>query len=387
MAMMDTVVHEEFIPVTSFIHTIKVERTKHRFRDQSEDDGDYANTYYQTDESNDSTTVLNIRNTLGIALLEGFNKYAKAGLTAYLTHDFSRYDLMGDTLGAKRRRITEQELWVGGELAKREGHALHYRLRGELGIWDKAVGQFRIDGDADLHIPFLKDTLHVYARGSITNTLPPFFLRHYMSNHYAWDHDLSKEWRTRVEGEIYFPRSSTRIRAGVENIKNYTYLNADVLPAQRSSNMQVVDVTLTQNFRLGILHLDNEVTWQKTNGSDVLPLPELSLYHNLYLLTKIAHQVLTVQIGADLRYFTAYDAPAYSPALQHYTLQSTTDRVQIGGYPVVNVYANLHLKRTRIFAMMYHVNAGMGDRNYFFVPHYPLNGRLIKFGLSWNFYD
>lgn len=384
---MDTLVHEEFIPVTSLIHTIKVERTSHRYRNQSEDSDDYDQTYYQTDSSNDSTTILSIKNTIGIQLLEGFNKYAKAGLTAYLTHTFSRYDLMGDTLGAKPNRISEQELWVGGELSKRAGTTLHYTVSGEIGIWDKAAGQFNIRAKADLNIPFLRDTLNIYARGYLSNTLPAFQLRHYRGNHYAWDNDLSKEWRTRIEGEIYFRRSGTRIRAGVENIKNYTYLNASVLPAQYSSHMQVIDATLTQNFRLGILHLDNEVTWQKTNGSSVLPLPELSLYHNLYLLTTLAHKVLTVQLGADLRYFTSYYAPDYAPALQHFTLQDATERVKIGGYPVVNVYANIHLKRTRLFAMMYHVNAGMGDRNYFFVPHYPLNGRLLKFGLSWNFFD
>lgn len=37
--------------------------------------------------------------------------------------------------------------------------------------------------------------------------------------------------------------------------------------------------------------------------------------------------------------------------------------------------------------MMYHVNAGMGQGNYFLVPHYPINPRLFKIGISWNFYD
>ena len=37
--------------------------------------------------------------------------------------------------------------------------------------------------------------------------------------------------------------------------------------------------------------------------------------------------------------------------------------------------------------MMYHLNAGMGNRNYFTVPHYPINPRLLKIGISWNFYD
>lgn len=97
--------------------------------------------------------------------------------------------------------------------------------------------------------------------------------------------------------------------------------------------------------------------------------------------------MLTVQLGADVRYFTTYNAPAYAPGIQQFHLQPTNDQVEIGGYPIVNVYANLQLKRTRIFAMMYHVNAGMGKPNYFLVPHYPINPRLFKIGISWNFYD
>ena len=72
------------------------------------------------------------------------------------------------------------------------------------------------------------------------------------------------------------------------------------MPAQESGNIQVLSATLKQDFRLGILHLDNEVTWQKSSNETVLPLPQLSLYHNLYLLAKIAKKVLTVQLGADV---------------------------------------------------------------------------------------
>ena len=102
---------------------------------------------------------------------------------------------------------------------------------------------------------------------------------------------------------------------------------------------------------------------------------------------KLFKKVLTVQLGADVRYFTKYYAPAYQPALQQFQLQPEENRVELGGYPIVNVYANLHLKRTRIFVMMYHVNSGMGSRNAFLVPHHPLNSRLLKLGVSWNFYD
>lgn len=390
-APQDTTVTTEFVPVTSFIHTMKIERSSHRFRAGSETDGLYARTYYQNGSSNDSTVAFSVKNTFGIALLEGFNKYAKAGLTAYISHKFSRYEMMGDTLTAEPRPLshyTEQEVYVGGELAKREGKTLHYRVDGEIGLVDKALGQFRIHGDMDLNFRLWKDTVNLYARGYITNTLPSFYMRHYHSNHFYWDNDnMNKEFRTRIEGELNIDRWRTNLRAGVENIKNYTYFNQNALPAQNSGNIQVIDATLKQDFKLGIFHLDNEVTWQKSSNETILPLPQLSLYHNFYLLTKIAKKVLTVQLGADVRYFSEYNAPAYTPAIQQFHLQAADDQVKIGGYPIVNVYANLQLKRTRIFVMMYHVNSGMGNRNYFLVPHYPINPRLLKLGVSWNFYD
>ena len=387
----DSLFEEEFVPVTSFIHTLKVERSRHQFRSGSEPEGFFPEDYkLYKNYSNDSTTAFSVKNVFGIALLEGFNKYAKAGLTAYISHKFSRYDLMNtDTLTDMRRiRYTEQEIFVGGELAKREGKLLHYNANGEVGLVDKAIGQFRVNANLDLNFRLWKDTVNFYARGYVSNTLPSFYMRHYHSNHYNWDNDnMDKEFRTRVEGELNISHWGTNLRAGVENIKNYTYFNQSALPEQNGGNIQVLSATLKQDFRLGVFHLDNEVTWQKTSNETVLPLPQLSLYHNFYILAKLAKKVLTVQLGADVRYFTKYNAPAYAPGVQQFHLQPTDDLVEIGGYPIVNVYANLHLKRTRIFAMMYHVNAGMGSANSFLVPHYPINPRLFKIGVSWNFYD
>lgn len=387
----DSLFEEEFVPVTSFIHTLKVERSRHQFRSGSEPEGFFPEDYkLYKNYSNDSTTAFSVKNVFGIALLEGFNKYAKAGLTAYISHKFSRYDLMNtDTLTDMRRiRYTEQEIFLGGELAKREGKLLHYNVNGEVGLVDKAIGQFRVNANLDLNFRLWKDTVNFYARGYVSNTLPSFYMRHYHSNHYNWDNDnMDKEFRTRVEGELNISHWGTNLRAGVENIKNYTYFNQSALPEQNGGNIQVLSATLKQDFRLGVFHLNNEVTWQKTSNETVLPLPQLSLYHNFYILAKLAKKVLTVQLGADVRYFTKYNAPAYAPGVQQFHLQPTDDLVEIGGYPIVNVYANLHLKRTRIFAMMYHVNAGMGSANSFLVPHYPINPRLFKIGVSWNFYD
>ena len=96
---------------------------------------------------------------------------------------------------------------------------------------------------------------------------------------------MEKEFRTRVEGELNIDRWGTNLRAGVENVKNYTYFNQKAVPEQYSGNIQILSATLKQNFRAGIFHLDNEVTWQKSSNETILPLPQLSLYSNLYILT------------------------------------------------------------------------------------------------------
>ena len=381
----DTNFVEEFVPVTSFIHTFKIERARHKYQSVSTPD---ENAYYNKQGvSRDSTTAFSVKNVFGIALLEGFNRYAKAGLTGYISHKFSRYDLMNaDSMTVDR--FTEQEIYVGGELAKRQGKTLHYSIDGEVGIMDKAMGQFRVNGNMDLNFRLWKDTVNLIIRGFVKNTLPSFYMRHYHSNLHVWDNDnMEKEFRTRVEGELNIDRWGTNLRAGVENVKNYTYLNQKAVPEQNSGNIQILSATLKQNFRAGIFHLDNEETWQKSSNETVLPLPQISVYSNLYLLTKLAKKVLTVQLGADVRYFTKYNAPAYTPSIQQFHLQPENDQVEIGGYPIVNVYANLHLKRTRLFAMYSHVNQGMGTRNSFLVPHYPINPNLLRIGVSWNFYD
>lgn len=378
----------EFVPVTSFIHTIQVERARRQFSSYDRLKDYYENTYIKPSDLNinDSTTYVGIKNTLGIALLEGFNKYAKAGLTGFISHKLSKYYLM-DKDSTSVDHYNETEVFVGAELSKREGNLLHYHAKGEVGLLGKAIGQFRVNGDADLNFRLWNDTVSFIARASVTNTLPSFYMRHYHSKHFYWDNNnMDKEFRTRLEGELNIEHWNTNLKAGVENIKNYTYFNQQAVPEQESGNIQVVSATLNQNFRLGIFHLDNEVTWQKSSNSTVLPLPDLSLYHNFYLQAKLA-KVLSVQLGADVRYFTEYYAPAYQPAIQQFHLQPTNDQVKIGGYPIVNVYANLHLKRTRIFVMMYHVNQGLSKANYFLAPHYPINPRLLKIGISWNFYD
>ena len=60
----------EFVPVTSFIHTMKVERSRHQFTSEDELYKIYPEAYIQPGNKlvNDSTSYIGVKNTLGIAL-------------------------------------------------------------------------------------------------------------------------------------------------------------------------------------------------------------------------------------------------------------------------------------------------------------------------------
>jgi hypothetical protein len=97
--------------------------------------------------------------------------------------------------------------------------------------------------------------------------------------------------------------------------------------------------------------------------------------------------VLRTELGGDVRYFTSYYAPTYSPLIGQYAVQDAETRVKVGNYPIVNVYANFHLKNTRFYLMASHVNYSSGKGKPFLVPHYPLNRMVLRFGVSWNFFN
>lgn len=395
---------DEYVPVTSFIHTMKLDNYKRIYQAYNTPADFYADNYvagpYAGDSIYDKTSHLRIQNTFAISMLEGFNKWAKAGVKAFVTSDLRRFVLPSSDSNTATTSYNEHNLSVGGQLSKTEGKTLHYNVTAETWLLGEDLGQLKIDGAVDLNFPLFGDTVTLAAKGFFHRNNPTFYYRHYHSRHFWWDNtSLSKELHSRVEGLFSYRKTNTTLRVAFDEIQNYTYLamgyNIADDHSRKGNTMEVrqkggaitlLTLSLAQNFKLGPLNWENVITYQKSTDNDVLPVPDLNIYTNLYLRFKIA-QVLKCDFGADGRYFTKYYAPDYSPALGQYAVQTGDNRVQTGNYPLVNIYANFHLKHTRFFVMMSHVNAGSGNRQYFLTPHYPLNQRVFRFGLSWNFFN
>lgn len=393
----------EYVPVTSFIHTVKFDNYRRIYEAYQTPADYYLKEYYDAgrltgDSIYDQTKHWHMKNTFAIAMLEGFNKWAKAGLKAFASYDLRHYEL--PTMEGGFEKYNEHALSVGGQLSKQKGKTLHYNAVAEIGLTGVDAGTLAIDGNVDVNIPFLGDTLQVRGDAFFHRETPSFYYRNYHARHLWWENDLDKTIHTRIMGTLSFPKTRTKLRVAVDEIKNYTYFSQSyditekglrtgvmVTPMQESGGINLLTAQLEQNFRLGILNWENQFTYQHSSKESVLPVPAFNAYTNLYIKFKVV-KVLNVDLGADMRYFTSYEAPDYSPYMGQYTVQGNGENnVKIGNYPIVNVYANVHIKHTRFFVMMSHINAGQGDKNYFFAPHYPMNERVFRIGVSWNFFN
>lgn len=373
-------VRMDYVPVTIFAHTLKIDDYRKKYFEQTAEKNFYENTYLPFVSTNDTASLLVITNHLSVSMAEEFNKWLKFGLTAYVENDYLKYGYLIDSLYNHKDYTNTR---IGGVLSKNIGELLRYNITGELTFLGRNAGDVRLEGNLSSFFNLWKEKINLVADGYVRRTEPSEFYRFYNSNHFKWQNNFSKLYNTSIRGTFAIPTLDFKFNLSVENITNQIYFNEKALPQQYNGNIQILAANLKQNFHLGSITLENNAVYQLSSNQFVLPLPELTLYHNLYY-HGLWFKVLSMQFGADVRYHTAYYAHSYMPATGQFYVQ---DKMKIGNYPVMSVYVNAHLKRTRFFAQYYHVNQLFMSGDYYSMPYYPINPATFRMGLTWNFYD
>ena len=401
----------EYVPVTTFRHIFEVTDATKRYIEKSATQSMLPNLYRDPIQTNDSAACLTIKNTLAVTFEEEFNTLLHFGAMVYAMNESQRHisaigqtenimDLeawgnnsyesvinnslhrMPDTLFGQ---YWSNNLYVGGALYKHRGQHIHYGFDGNVCLVGRKLGEFQINGHLDADFRLGKDSMTLIAKASFRNETPDFYLQHYRSNHYRWDNDFQKTLRLRASGEIAYPTQwvKPRLNVSFENVSKHIYFDQDGLPKQVEGSIQVLAADMQLDVTTPWINLENHVIWQHSS-SDKLPLPTLTLYHNLYYHDCWV-KALDVQIGVDMRFFTKYYAPELNPALGQFCIQ---DEQQVGNYPVMNVYANFYVKslRLKLFAQYQHFNASFMNKEYYEMPGYPMAPDMFRAGLAWHFY-
>lgn len=375
----DTSKLNSIIPESRLILTSSVENTILKYEDADPLSGYYSNIYNDSTQTFDSISNYKTENELVWKRLNN-NKYR--GLK----------DIFGAALSIKHQMITIRQNEIDTAFNNIIAGAEFYNTYSKNKFWWNLSGKYTLTGynknnyytSASLK-KIIKDSLNVLILKAETNSQrPDFIYSRYSSNNFKWNNNFSESQTSRIGINFSAIKYHFALGANVTNYTNVLFYDYSAIAKQHRGTISVMSVFLKKDLNISNWHLNNKMIYQYVPGLTAIRLPEYVLEHSLYYASDMFKTAMTIQIGATLFYTSAYYANAYMPATAQFYLQNNS---KYGNYPFIDFFINAQIKSVRIFFKIDHLNSGMAGSNYALTPHYPMNTRAIKFGISWRFYD
>lgn len=246
-------------------------------------------------------------------------------------------------------------------------------------------GNMSLTGNLGYNFFGQSDTCRLILNSVFFTKNPDFFHESYYSNNFSWENGyLSSQYSSSSLGF-----NSNKYDAGItltfHTAKNHIYFNSSGVPAQFNPTIKVSSAEIYKNIVFfKHIYFFNRILYQNVSNDTILRFPQYVINSSLFYQFLVFKKVLRVQAGASFFYHAKYHAPYYYPATGVFGIQNWRET---GGYPFVDIFVNMNLKRACIFFKVEHANHLFLGSDYFTAPHYPAQPRNIKMGVSWRFYD
>ena len=214
---------------------------------------------------------------------------------------------------------------------------------------------------------------------------PGFYVQNMLVNHFKWENSFDKISTSKFQGSLSIPRWDLEASVNYALLVNNIYYGVNSMPVQNYDPMSVLSVTLDKGLELfKFLHLDHRVLFQLSSNQEVVPLPMVSANARYYVQFGI-NGAMTMQLGANVFYYTKYNLPRWNPNVGVFYNQ--TDK-EYGNAPYIDLFANMKWQNACVFVKW--ENAGMGwpldYADYFSADGHIRTPRIIKLGLFWPFH-
>jgi hypothetical protein len=372
-------------------HVFTIESNKRTYADASSSSGFYDSIYISKSATFDSLSSRVIRNTLRFDFTTDESRKFRLGGGVGLRNAIFRYSQIIPTHNVS---IADTAVWnrsnnvLVGRLYSDIGDKFRWMATGELVLAGYRAGDFNLNGEISKSFAWKKGVARWLVTGSIVNRQPSFWYEMWGSNNFEWNNNFKKEFRIDLGSAFTYPARKADIRFNYAIIDNYTDFDTTAFPSQHSGGLSVAALKVSKELRAWKFHLATDVIIQKSSNSEILDLPLATVraagYFEHLFRFKSTGGKLNMQLGVDATYNTLYHPYSYMPATGRFFRQ---ELVSAGNYPFINVFLNFKVQRTRVFIMFDHVNAGLMGYNYAMIPSYPMNFRMLRYGLAWTFYD
>ncbi|MEJ7557623.1 MAG: putative porin [Pedobacter sp.] len=387
---------KKILPTNKVAYTLRYDANSYVFR-KDENDNHKALPRGLADEvfTNDSTRYNHVQNEFIYSFFLRPKSSAlinnELKLDVGIKHDYYKYNqfvLFRDNTKYYGYDASFQNVTLLGNAGYRLSDKIDLKVDLQQIFQGRNLGDFLYEAKSNVLLS--KSVGRIILGAYFQNKSPEEIYSRYVSNHYNWDKNFD---RTKTIN-FYFNYLNDKlgVDAGAQYylIDKYLYFSESmpdsltIKPSQSGSPINLLKISVGKKFKFGKFNLDAFVVYQKTDNPGILRTPEVYTFNSFYL-DQTFFKVLKTNIGFDVRYNTPYSNYSYSAAAGQFYVGSSK---MFDTTPIVDVWVKASLRRANLFVKCDYVNQGLGLMGYNTVNNYPMQDRaLLKFGVSWNFYD
>lgn len=341
--------------------------------------------------TNDSTNVKHLQNDFVYTFfLRGKGSSViknELKIDAGIRHDYysyKQYGILRDLTKYYDHTASFQNISLLGALGYRFSNRVDINVNLQQIFQGEQTGDFLYEAKSNV---FLSNKAGRIVLGAyMQNKSPEEIFARYYGNYYDWTNNFDRTKTVNLSFNYINEKYGFDASAAYYLIDNYLYFAADPekgIAPQQAGNINLLQVSVGKKFTYKSFHLDAYVVYQKTDSKDVLRTPEVYTFNSIYK-EQTLFKALKTQIGFDIRYNTSYTPLSYSPTLSQF-YNAPADRLP--SKPVIDVWIKAGLRRANLFLKYDYVNQGLFSGGFYTVNRYPMPDRLLKFGVTWNFYD
>jgi hypothetical protein len=386
------------LPTNKVSHTLIYETKSFNFtKNEADDNTVLAPAIYDASYTNDSTMVTHLQNEFvysfflrgkGSTIIKNELKL-NVGLRNDI-YNYAQFRARSEAeKGVREYKTNVNNTALLGSLGYRFSNRIDLNVDVQQIFQGRQIGDFLYEAKSNV---LLSNNIGRLVLGAYMQNKSPeqIYIQH-IGNHDEWTNQSFD--RTKIINLSFnYINDRLKLEAGAQYylVNDYLYFapksgeeQLEIKPMQNPDAISLLKLTLGKKFVFGKFNFETYVVYQKTDQQNILRTPEVYTF-NTFFFNQTFFKVLRTNLGFDVRYNTPFQSYSYSPSTSQFYLGNGG---QLNTEPVVDVWLRASLRKANIFVKYDYANQGLFSKGFYTTSRYPMPDSMLKFGVSWNFYD
>ncbi len=201
----------------------------------------------------------------------------------------------------------------------------------------------------------------------------------YINSIQQYDNVYDPQSQTGLDFSLLSERTGTSLQGKVAQLNNQVYFDESSLPVQYTDGISMMQLSASQQLRIGNFHLDNHITYQRYSDN-IWHLPDYYTQHDLYYQDSLFDGNLLIKTGVYARLMESSRRLHYQPVNRIFY---SVDGAGYDIYPRVDYYVTGNINNFEIFVRYENLADFIRDDVEMHIFGYPQFDHRFRLGIKW----